>query len=84
MDAGSTAAIPLFSILNAAKISHKLDFGKSRQWETQKHQWGSGLSDIFEPQENTCGYKDTIQASSNFLPWLVLNTKSLVITLQVN
>lgn len=37
MDAGLTAAMPFFSILNAAKITHKLDFGKSRQWETQKH-----------------------------------------------
>lgn len=33
MGAGSTAAIPFFYILNAAKISHKLDFSKSRQWE---------------------------------------------------
>jgi len=38
--AGSTAAIPLFSILDVAKISHKLDFGKSRHWENPRHQWG--------------------------------------------
>lgn len=43
-------------------------------------------SDIFEPWENICGYKDIIQANSNFPPWLILSTKSesLVITLQVN
>lgn len=51
----------------------------------QKHQWGSTLSDIFEAWGNICGYKDTIQANSNFPPWLVLNTKpKSVITLQVN
>ena len=86
MGAGLTAAIPLFSILDAAKISHKLDFGKSRQRETPKHQWGPTLSDIFKLWENICGYNNTIQGNSNPILSLILNTKpeTLVNTLQVN